>query len=241
MVPGTGGEVITGGTDNKINILTIGEGKDRARLKYSIEGAHTKDIVEVTQQGPHLCSLGRDGTANIWELSSQGYTKIWSLQEQFRFENELKEPYKFIAAKFFDHGKTDRPVLLITCSVPVRSKTKGSSYVTIWQHDDRETDGKFRIYSNRCIGQDVGGLKISTRSLDVDTKSRLMSIGFSNGEMLVLCVPSLEPYSAFETEKLVFNDFLVKTHAIVNFDVKFDDCPFQTRLVISNTSRKKTK
>jgi WD40 repeat protein len=194
MVPGPGGDVITGGTDNKINILTIGEGKDRARLKYSIDNAHTKDIVEVTQQGPLLCSLGRDGSANIWELSSLGYTKMWSLQEQFKFENELKEPYKFIAAKFFDHGKADRPVLLITCSVPVLSKTKGSSYVTIWQHDGKGADGKFRIYSNRCIGQDVGGLKISTRSLDVDTKSRLLSIGFTNGEILVLCVPSLEPY-----------------------------------------------
>jgi len=199
MVPGTGCDVITGGTDSKINILTICEGKDRARLKYSIENAHTKDlkpqdIVEVTQQGPHLCSLGRDGSANIWEISNTGYTKMWSLQEQFKFENELKEPYKFIAAKFFDHGKEDRPVLLITCSVPTLSKTKGSSYVTIWQHDDKGTDGKFRIYSNRCIGQDVGGLKISTRSLDVDTKSRLLSIGFTNGEILVLCVPSLEPY-----------------------------------------------
>ena len=189
--------MITGGTDNKINILSIGEGKDRARLKYSIKNAHPKDIIEVTQQpnGPLLCSLGRDGSANIWELSSQGYNKIWSLQDQFQFINELNEPYKFIAAKFYDHGRQDLPACLITCSIPVRRKTSGASYVTVWMYDDKNGDeGKFKVYSNRCIGQDVGGLKISTRSLDVDTKSRLLSIGFGNGGILVLCVPSLEPY-----------------------------------------------
>lgn len=107
--------------------------------------------------------------------------------------NEINEPYKFVAAKFYNHEIQGVEPCLVTCSIPIRTKTTGGSYITVWKYVENAKE-KFQVVHNRCIVQDVGAAKISARSLDLDTKRRLLSIGLSTGGILVLTMPRLEPY-----------------------------------------------
>lgn len=212
----SGSHLIAGGSNTTIKVFNYSRSEASSfgsqcqgfdvKLKFEILNSHPKELRDIAIHKNLIASISEDKNCYIWALSSNSFTKLWSLKEQFLFDHKIgnKISYKFTSVSWFDSGLENKPVYLITCHSPVNSRTTSPSYICIWRHcpEAGPEDEKFKLMNSKSLYNEVGISKTANRSIFVDPARRIVGLGFETGHVLVYSVPDFSPIFRYEPKNL---------------------------------------